>query len=180
MTFNKSIAEKLNSVRAPLIRKLNDVNIDLLGDEINVMRITKKNLDFFGEFDESLETSIISNVIIKHPWGNNVRLFSKSDKTTGQVNTNAIDLWDLLPIEVYIKFAGDYMSQPVALNTGDIIVETLQDEWGNKIPLILQVTKIFGMFRSRFISGKRYECALYRSELTPDIQNAVDKYLNQL
>jgi len=180
MLFSKSISEKINSVVAPLVRKLNDVNIDLLGDEIDVLRITQSNLDIFGEYDEGVESSIISNVIIKHPWGNNVRLFTTSDKVTGQVDTNALDLWDILPFEVYVKFSGDYMTQNVSLKVGDIIVEVLQDEFNNKIPLMLQVSKIFGMFRSRFISGKRYECALYRNTLTNEMQNALNKYLGQL
>lgn len=180
MSFNKSIAEKINAVVAPLARKLNDVNIDLLGDEIDVLRITKKNLDIFGEYDSNIETNIISNVIIKHPWGNNVRLFQTPDQTTGQLETNAVDLWDLLPLEVYIKFSGDYITENVSLKIGDIIVEVLQDEYDNKIPLIIQITKVFGQFRSRFITGKRYEGALYRDTLTNDMQNIINQYMEQL
>jgi len=180
VSVTKSIAEKMNAVVAPLVRKLNDVNIDLLGDEINVLRITKKNLDIFGEYDESVETNIISNVIIKHPWGNNIRMFSSSDKITGQTEVNAIDLYDLLPLEVYIKFSGDYMTENASLKIGDIIVEVLQDEFNNKIPLMIRITKQFGQFRSRFISGKRYEGALYRETLTNEMQDILNKYLEQL
>lgn len=180
MSFNKSIAERMNSVVAPLVRKMHDVNIDLLGDEIDVFRITKSNLDIFGEYDEKVETSIISNVIIKHPWGNNVRLFSTPDNTTGNLDANTIDLFDLLPLEVYVKFSGDYMTENVSLKTGDIIVEVLQDEYNNKIPLMIQITKQFGQFRSRFISGKRYEGTLYRSELTNEMKKALNDYMSQL
>ena len=180
MSFNKSIAEKINSTVAPLMRKLNDVNIDILGDEIDVLRITQKNKDIFGEVDESVEVSIISNVIIKHPWGNNIRLFGKDNNTTGNVNTTSVDLWDLLPIEIYVKFVGDYMTQPASLDVKDIIVEVLTDEHGNKIPLIIQLTKMFGSFRSRFMVGKRFEGALYRNTLTNEMQNAIDNYLNAL
>jgi len=180
MAYSKSIAEKMNAVVAPLVRKMNDVNIELLGDEINVLRITKSNLDVFGEYDTNVEATIISSVIIKHPWGNNVRMFQSPDEETGQLETNSIDLWDLLPLEIYIKFSGDYMTENVSLKIGDILVEALQDEYGNKIPLLIKITKVFGQFRSRFISGKRYEGALYRETLTNEIQNALNTYLEQL
>lgn len=180
MSFNKSIAEKINAAVAPIARKLNDINIDLLGDEINVLRITKKNLDIFGDSDSLIETAIISNVIIKHPWGNNIRLFQTRDEITGQLETNTVDLYDLLPLEVYIKFSGDYMTENVSLKIGDIIVEVLQDEYDNKIPLLIEITKVFGQFRSRFITGKRYEGALYRETLTNDIQNTINQYMEQL
>jgi hypothetical protein len=131
-----------------------------------------------GDKDEVLETSIITNAIIRHPFANNVQLFQTVSQSTGESVSNAVDLWEILPIEVRILFQGDYDTEVISLKDGDILVEILRDEFNNKLPLIMQVTRGFGAFKVKELVGKHYEATLYRGTIPSAMKQKIDEYIN--
>src|SRR5512147_1035959 len=108
-----SIADKLSPVLAPLKRKLFDLNISLYGTKTQVLRILTGKLNNWGASTETFEQFVIDNAIVKHPWGNNIQIFGTFNQATMSYDTQAIDLWDLLPIEIRIPFEGDTSDVPV-------------------------------------------------------------------
>ena len=173
-----SIADKISSKIAPFMRKIQDINVRFfLGTETELLRITWGEMDVMGDRNESLETSLISNAVVKHPFANNVQLFQTVNAQTEQSNANSIDLWEVLPIEIRIPFEGDYITETTALKNGDIIVEILRDEFRNKIPLIMQVTREFGAFKVKQLIGKHFEATLYRGTLPANVQAKIDEYI---
>jgi hypothetical protein len=108
--------------------------------------------------------------------GNNQWLFSTLD-ADNTLQTDAINIWDILPITMKIKYSADYDTEPVSIQNGDLIVELLRDENQNNIPVIMQVTKLVGGFEGKYLYQKHYELALYRGIIPSDIQNAIDKFI---
>lgn len=175
----KSIVDNISEKLAPVYRKLNDFHVNtLLGTGCNVLRIRVSTADVFGETQESVDTNVISNVIITHPYSSSVQIFDHYNDVINQVDTGAIDIWDVLPIILKVPFKGDENETSVSVKRGDIIVEILTDEHNNKIPLIMEVTKSFGSFHVKSMIAKKFEMTLYRGILSSSLQYEVDKYLN--
>jgi hypothetical protein len=177
MAYTRSPRDILSELSSQIKRDLSDIYIDYLGTETQILRIELGEMDVLGDRDETLITNIISNVIIKHPMGNNQWLFSSND-SNGNAQVDSVDLWEILPITMKIKYSADYNTEPVAMQKGDMIVELLQDENQNNIPVIMQVTKLKGGFEGKFLYQKDYELALYRGEIPHDIQNAIDNFIS--
>ena len=57
--------------------------------------------------------------------------------------------FDLLPVEAYTRFA-DHVEK------NDLLFFHLQDELGNNIPFLLQVTEVFGSFSTSLVYKKLY------------------------
>lgn len=175
----KSIVDNLSEKLAPIYRKLNDFHVNtLLGTECNVLRIRVSTPDVFDETEETVTSDIVSNVIITHPYSSSVQIYDYYNDVTKQVNSGAIDIWDVLPIILKVPFSGEEDESSVSVKRGDIIVELLTDEHNNKIPLIMEVTKSFGSFHVKSMIAKKFEMTLYRGILSSSIQYEVDKYLN--
>lgn len=181
MTNTTSIAEKLSSALAPTLRKLRDININATGMSTSVLRINPGILDKWGQSTtDELDKYVIANVVIKHPFSNKAQLFSQINNTEQQQDTTAIDLMEFLPIEVYFKFQGDYDEEAIELKRGDLLVYMLRDEHNVKIPVILQITRIFGAFSTRYIVSKNAECTLWRGTLQDDARAMIELYINSL
>jgi hypothetical protein len=176
MSIMKSLRDVLSELSAKVKRDLSDVTMDYLGTETQVLRIELGEKDVLGDRDETLTTDIIANVIIKHPMGNNQWLFSHTNQNN-ESETDAINLWEILPITMKIKYSAKYASQPVSIQKGDMIVELLRDENNHPVPVIMQVTKLLGGFENKFLYQKWYELALYRGQLPSDIQHAIDVFI---
>lgn len=175
-----SVLDKLTPVITEISRKMNDVNLNILGTKAKVLRIVYGEKDVFGESTENLEPAcdIIANVIIKHPLGSQVQLFeSLSDQT---LETDSLDLWEILPFEMRILSEGTYGTEPVAIKKGDLIIEVLEDFRSNKVPLILKVTKVFGGFFGKNMNSRKFELTLYRGTLPSFILKAIENYVNNL
>lgn len=178
--MSNSIVDKLTEKLAPVYRKLNDHTVgNLLGTECKVLRITKTTPDVMGETKESVSSTVIDNVIITHPYSSSVQLFETYNNITNQINTGSIDIWDVLPITMKIKLSGDTSTVAVSVKRDDLIVEILTDQHGNKIPLIMQVTKVFGSFFAKTLIAQKYELTLYRGTLSTTIRTAIDNFLNE-
>ena len=173
-----SIVDQISKKRASTLRRLQDRNVKFLGTYCQILRIDKGDEDAMGGYEEEVRTTLIENAIINHPWGGAVQLFSDYDASTMQLNTTALDLYEFLPITLKIPYNGDATEVPVSLNRGDLIVEVIQDEHENKIPLILEVEKLIGNITNKYIAGKHYELSLYRGELPALIKDYVTKFIN--
>ena len=175
----KSIVDNISEKLAPVYRKLNDFHVNtLLGTECNILRIRVSTADVFGETQETVTSDIVSNVIITHPYSSSVQIYDYYNDVINQVDTGAIDIWDVLPIILKVPFSGEEDESSVSVKRGDIIVELLTDEHDNKIPLIMEVTKSFGSFHVKSMIAKKFEMTLYRGILSSSIQYEVDQYLN--
>lgn len=176
----QSIADQLSDVLSPLSRKLTDENVKHLGTGVQCLRITLSEKDVMGDQDQTIESSIIENVIIKHPFASRVRLFGNYDDQSNTFNSTAMDLMEFLPIEIKIPFNGDSEEIPVSLKKGDLLVECLRDEHGNKIPFIMEVSRLFGSFSMKNIIGKTYESTIFRGSLDSSIKQIITDYINSI
>jgi len=178
----KSIVDKLSHKLSPVLRNLSDLRIKkLLGIETQVLRIAYSNEDSLGQSDETIESNIIDNVTIQYPSGD-IRIHMDRDNVNEQIDMSSFDLWDILPIKLQIPFKPNtnYDTEAVAIQEGDIIVNVFLDENDNKIPIVMQVTKVLGNFRTRFLVKKNYNLTLYRSIPEAALQTAIDTYVNNL
>jgi len=172
----QSITDQLSGKIAPIMRKLKDINISIVGTQTQLLRILTGEMDLSGETTETLQTQVIERVVIQHPWANDIQMFGATS-TAGDTVMSAIDLWEVLPIKIYLPFSGDKLSTLTDIKKGDILVECLRDEHGSKIPLVMTITRGFGAFSSKYIVSKHLEATLYRGTLPASVQTAVNIYL---
>lgn len=193
------MAEKLTSITdivseavSPVIRTINDLNISLLGTSTTVLRIKMESADafggqiydVFGDVDITLDTANSSTLkdvqcFIKYP-GGNIELFGTKNEETLEVDTKAIDITDILPIEMLLRFLGEYTEEPVSLQRGDLIIDYKKDGYGNIIPLILQITRILGSFLGKNIVTMGAELSFYHGQIETDIQQKIDEYMEKI
>jgi hypothetical protein len=178
--MTESIVDKLSSKLAPVYIKLQDHKTGtLLGTAIKVLRISMSTPDAMGETTETLISSVLDNVIITHPYAGKVQIFETYNDITKQINTGSIDIWDVLPIQMQVLFNGTFSTEAVSVKRGDLIIEILKDDKGNKLPLIMSVEKLFGSFLVKNMVARNYELTLYRGTLTSAIKNALNKFLEE-
>jgi hypothetical protein len=178
MTVIKTPNDILSSKLSDLYRKLSDLNIKILGTETSVLRITKSTPDVLGDFTETVSSQIINNVIIKYPTAD-IKLVNSTNSTTG-AKTDAMDLWELLPIKLILPYYTnfEYTTNPIALMEDDIIVHVLIDENNNKIPITMYVTLPKGVLFNRHLVKKVYDLTLYRGDTTSAMQTIITTYVN--
>lgn len=174
----KTVADKISRVQAKVLRKLEDIHVTNLGTKCQILRITQSLPDDWGQTVEDLKDMIIDSVFITRPWSSSVELFQQLDQATQEADSSALNMWEFLPTKVKIPFSGDRDDVPRDLIKGDIIVEVLRDQYDTKIPIIYQVTRIYGAISVFTVCSKTYECALYRGTLSPNIQTAVNLYVD--
>jgi len=84
-----------------------------------------------------------------------------------------------LPIQLKVPLSGNIDEEAIAIKRGDIIVEIIKDENGNKIPLIMECTKLFGSLFVKQVINKQYELTLYRGILSSSIREAINTFVNE-
>jgi len=175
-----SIADKLSQRLSPVMRQLSDINIKILGTETQLLRITTSKADLRGDTTETLTTQLVDNCIIKHPWSSDIQLFGSLDESTGDFKATALDLWEVLPIQIKFPFEGDRTLQPLDLKKGDLLIEILRDEHDSKIPFVMTVTRLLGGFNNKYIVSKHCEATLFRGKLSTAIQTAINAYIEDI
>lgn len=163
---------------APVLRRLQDININVTGTKCKVLRITIGEKDSMGDHEDSLYATVINNAIITHPYGSSVQIYENYNPTTMLTEVTAMDIYEFLPITMKIPFNGDIDEDQVEVKRGDIIVQVLFDDKGNKIPLVMQVTRILADFMNKHIVVKKYEMTLLRNEMEPMIKDAIQEYIS--
>lgn len=176
----KTVADKISRVQAKVLRKLEDIHVTNLGTKCQILRISQSLPDDWGQTIEDLKDMIIDSVYVMRPWSSQTQLFQQLDPATQEADSSAIDLMEFLPTKIRIPFEGDRDEVPRDLLKGDILVEVLRDQYDTKIPIIYQVTRIYGAITVFTVCAKTYECALYRGTLSANIQNAIDLYVGAI
>lgn len=169
---------------SPAIRLVGDFQVHLTGTSASVIHIKKhvvdawagnQGRDIFGEYNEKLELDIVHNVIVKYPNANKLWVFQT--KKNQETITSSTTPEENLPIEMFLRFNGDYQTTPVALQTGDVIVDYFKDENSNVMPLYLQIVQIFGSFNTKNVVRKTANLAPYRGKFPKSINEKVQLYL---
>jgi len=187
----KSITDIVSEALAPVMRTVNDLNISLLGTSTTVLRIsltdpdgfTGQIYDVFGDSDVSLDSasnSTLKNVqcFIKYP-GGAIEIFGEKSNNL-QVETSAIDITDILPIEMQLRFTGAYDEEPVELQIGDLVIDYKKDGHGNIIPLILQITRPKGIFFGKNMVNMAAELSFYHGQIEADIQAKINEFIQSV
>lgn len=184
MSYKKSTLDQISDSIAKEIRKLSDIQNDLVGTKCSVLRIKEESMDMMGDKTFSYQSDVIDNVIIRYPFST-VEIISTND--TGSLDNTALDLFDLLPINMKVPFDDDVVQtiilsgeavNPIEIDKNDLIVDLLYDSNLNPVPLIMQVSRIFGGFLGRNQTSRRYELTLQRGEMETEIQDIIDIYIS--
>lgn len=180
MAYKKSFRDNFTQKLAPVYRRLLNINIQLHGTKTTVLRIFRTRVNRFGDFGFTFDTQVIGNTIIRYPF-TNLEMFGKrgdaNPQGLKQSEVHALDLTDLLPIEMTVEFVGEYADDPINIQRDDIIVDILKDEFGRKIPVVMQVTKLLGSFFGKDIVSKKVELSLVRGQLEEELQTKIDAYI---
>lgn len=180
MSDIQSISDKMSYVFAKVARKMQDVNIASLGTKCQVLRIALGTPDNWGQSVDDLKDMLIDNVYIKHPMNSRVPLYSSLDSATGNADSGAVDIMEFLPITVRVPNYGDYENDGIELLKGDILVQVIHGFRGEKISLILQITRCYGEFAVKHLCGKEYEACMYRGTPQDNIKTAIQLYVESL
>ena len=178
-----SMFDGLSDALSPVLRSLKNVNIKLLGTETQILRLNTKNThDIMGLKNYSYKDDVVNNVLIDYPLSK-IEIFNFVKGQTAA--TGALNLFELLPVKMQVLFADDnthtdYVKDPIVISYNDIIVHVLRDEYNNKIPVIMQVTRLLGDFNGKNIVGKQYELSLYRGQVEPITKQIINSYLDSL
>lgn len=177
MPLTRSLLDKLSNALSPKIRKLKDINIKLLGTKTNVIRIKQDAINILGDADYSYQSDIVDNVIIQYPF-NQIEIFGNKDQEDDGQDTNTIEFFDLLPINLYPYLEKGYISGASQIDENDIIVDVLWDDNGTGIPIIMQVSRQYGSFYGKYLISKKYEMNLRRGDIEEEIQDIIDTYIS--
>lgn len=177
MAFNSSLTDKLSYAVSPVIRKLKDINTKLLGTKTKVIRIKQTEVNLLGDISYEYQTSLLDNVIIQYPF-NQIEIFSTKDNAAGHSKTGSIDFFDLLPINMYTYYEKSYISGASEIDENDLIVDVLWDEHGTGIPIIMQVSRVYGSFFVKTLISRKSELNLRRGDIEQPIQDIIDSYIS--
>lgn len=164
-----TIQAKIEKATLNARKKLFDLNIHLLGQEVSLARF-KIEADMYG--DENLH--LISNDVIEA-----IISFSTDEipmsrirpelSTDDSVETDSVYLFDILPTELFCKWQDD-------VTKGDILVQVFMD--GDvKVPILWKVSEIIGSFKSSLLWRKFY-IAPFNGIIPDDIKLLIDEYVD--
>jgi hypothetical protein len=184
MAYRKSILDILSDKISPKLRKWKDIGTRLHGTKTDVLRIKKDSVDSLGEETFSYQSQVISNVILRYPFSN-VEMFASKDSTTARTNFNVVELYDLLPVNMYIPFEMETSgtinpeaTEPIEIDENDLIIDVVYDYHRNSIPLVMQVGRVYGALFGKNQINRRYEMNLMRGDMEPAIQTIIDTYVS--
>jgi len=172
--MSRSPFSKIADAVAVVTRKIQDITIDILGQDVFYVRVNRGVPDDFGYSTDSYQSGIVNNCIINYPL-QEVEIFDATQNNNADVDS--IYLEEILPITLLTKFYG---SGIVGIEEGDILVDVLKDEQGSKIPIRLEVKKQTGAFQERYIYGRTYELSLVRGEISEGVETAIDAYIESV
>lgn len=151
---------------AKVKQALFDESVQVYGRRVNALRLTTDE-DIFHDItnEEVLDTgaTMVSMVII---FPDEIPLDRyRYNENEQAVSTTRIFFFDLLPIVGYTKLSDN-------MEKDDLVFFTLNDEKDNKIPMLLQVTDVFGKFDTSLIY-KKVNLAPYHGALSKDAYSAL-------
>ena len=161
-----SLYDSLTKSFSNLKRRLFDASIKQLGRTVRIVRI---------QYQEDMYKDLTNIEALSHNETSAILVFSEDiplnryrmDGTDFVEDTRTF-MFDILPIEVYTRFED-------SLELRDLLFFWLNDENDNKIPMLLQITEIFGKFESSLIYKKSYAAPVYGS-LTQPLYSLLKSY----
>lgn len=171
----RSGRDQISEVLSSNVRAVQDVLLDELGTWIQLLRISKGESDVFGYVDTTYDSEVINNCLVSYPF-NEIELFSR--RTNQNSPVFSISMAEILPITLWTKFEGEYASDPVELEEGDILVDIVKDHKGTKLPITMEVEKLIGGFDSKNLISRKYELSLSRNNYDSAIQQKIDNFVN--
>jgi hypothetical protein len=180
MSFNLSVLDQLSDALSLSMRKIQDIKTDLTGQKVSLLRITSSDYssldDELGDFSLALDSSIVDNVVIQYPL-NEVEIASNLNKSTGKFDQSAIDMWEILPIRLFVIHEGTFANEITKLKEKDILIHVLIDENGNKNQIRLKIEKSLGQFFGKNLIRRSYQASLERGTLEDDIEQIINNYV---
>lgn len=184
--YIKSLKDKLSESLYPAYRKLEDLKIDFTGSKSLILKIEKikRTNQYWRDNPDDKDkvlVEFINNAQIDIP-GGIINLYQKRDNVTLETDISAIDLEDLIPITMTIKFGGNVTEDNIKLQKGDIIGQIYYGDstTKDKIVILFEVEKIQGHFIGKFLTKKLCQLSLYRGTLYDDFEIAIEKYINNV
>lgn len=177
--FSLSVLDQLSDALAGPMREIQDIKTDLTGQKVSLLRVTPSDYssldDELGDFSLELDTSIVDNVIIQYPL-NEVEIASRTNGG-GDYVESAIDMWEILPIRLYVIHDGVFASEITRLKEKDILIHVLLDENGNKNQIRIKIEKNLGQFFGKNLVRRAYSASLERGNLEDDIETVINEYV---
>jgi len=139
--------DRINDYLAPAIRKLSDYHVATQGRRTECTRLTKIN-DVWGNSDSgTISVSQIQAIFVFPPGEMPLIRLRAGKGTQAQTQSTGLFFYDLLPIEVYIRWEDE-------IEVGDVLYFVALDEKGNKMPIVFKVLDQKGAFSSQLIWRK--------------------------
>ena len=171
--------DQLAAAIAGPLRTLQDAKLELMGTATQLLRISRAPADDFGFKTASYSSQTLNDCIIQYPMSKIWIAQNRTGTGTATVtNVKAINLAEILPVTLYIKFDGHITADAVALTEGDIVVDVIRDEQGNKIAIRMEVEKIMGSFQGKQLIGRYAELSLSRKEYGTTIETLITAFIN--
>ena len=183
----KSVFDKLTKVSSKIAHVGVNVNTRLYGSYINLVKVSRYNdeefipnsgIDVFGHSEKRYKFEVISNCILKYPF-TDIEIFNIINKDN-VMQTKSFDVNPVLPIKLTIPFGKDYINEPVSVATGDLFVDVKFDEYGNKIPIIMEVMRSMGKFDGKFLTERIVELSLSRGNLDKELRTNITNYVTKV
>lgn len=147
--------------------KLFDNNIKITGKPTTALRLRLEK-DVYGDLQEwSIIKQDSISLTISYPDDIPLSRFRNDNHDQTKVASTGIFLFDVLPIEVYSKWADD-------IEVGDYLIDIMIDERGNQIKIPLVLTEITGSFGINVLKYKKLRAAVYNDGFDPEIQAIIN------
>lgn len=171
--------DELSNAICTCLRDVQDAKLELMGTATQLLRISRAPADDFGFKNTSYSSQTLNDCIIQYPMS---KIWIAQTRTgTGAAtteNVKGINLAEILPVTLYVKFKGSFPVDAVSINESDIIVDVIKDDQNNSIPIRLEVEKILGTFQGKNIIGRYYELSLSRKTYSSTIETLITNFVN--
>lgn len=170
-----SLQDKIELAKLNASKKLHDNNVKILGTEIKLLRIYEVENKY-----QDVETSVINNetitAIVSFPVDIDLARYRLG--STSNITSQAVSLFDLLPIEVFTRNfnSNDSTINRNDLEQGDFLLYVIEDV-NTLIPILFRVSASFGTLRKSLIF-KKFNMAPYSGEISTAVQTIIDDYLD--
>jgi len=141
--------DKINASQAGAQRKLFDYSVHTNGRTVEMTRVAV-DTDVWGNEERAALSQNEITAVVRFPPGE-LPILRFRTSGTETADASSLFFYDVLPIEAYFQFKD-------RVEKDDIFYFTVDDEAGNKLPIILKVADQAGAVTTSLI-WKKYLCA---------------------
>jgi len=164
-----SMQDKLAKAFSGYRRKCMDLAIQFSGTESNMIQI-RQRIDKYGDSVEiELQKKEKVTVLLSIPEEVPVDRLRTLDNLTSEVPTQQVSLFDVLPIEMWVKFSDNAAK-------GDIFIKPIYFEHGNQKPyfLVLEIADAIANIDNGHLVWIKYNAAPCTKQLSPLIKDYME------